>query len=83
MLGISKRGDCYLRTLLIHGARAVLRFAQDKTDATQTWLNGLIARRHPNLAAVALANKNARIVWALLVHDRTFRPDYALTIADV
>ncbi|PHV10165.1 hypothetical protein CSQ89_17720 [Chitinimonas sp. BJB300] len=68
LLGISKRGDSYLRTLMIHGARAVLRFAESKTDRTSTWLNGVVARRHVNVAALALANKNARIVWALLTH---------------
>ena len=77
LLGISKRGDGYLRTLLVHGARAVLRFTKDKTDRTSCWLNNLTARRHANVAAVALANKNARIVWALLKHaQREFRADY-------
>jgi transposase len=74
--GISKRGDTYLRTLLIHGARAVIRFAGRKPD-TQSWLHKLLARSNKNVAAVALANKNARIVWALLARDREFRPDYA------
>jgi transposase len=65
-----------LRTLLIHGARAVSRFAEDKPATT--WLNKLIDRRHKNIAAVALANKNARIAWALLTHDeQRFRADYA------
>lgn len=75
LLGISKRGDTYLRTLMIHGARAVLRVAENKAEP-ETWLRKLMARRNWNVAAVALANKNARIVWALLAHDRTFRPDY-------
>lgn len=74
--GISKRGDVYLRTLLIHGARAVIAHAQRKLDA-DGWLQRLIARRNPNVAAVALANKNARIVWALLMHNRQFRANYA------
>ncbi|PHV09526.1 IS110 family transposase [Chitinimonas sp. BJB300] len=81
LLGISKRGDSYLRTLMIHGARAVLRFATNKTDCTSTWLNGVMARRHVNVAAVALANKNARIVWALLAHEREFRSDHTLAFA--
>lgn len=76
LLGISKRGDVYLRTLLIHGARAVIRFAVRKADK-QGWLHQLLGRRHKNVAAVALANKNARIVWALLARDREFRSDYA------
>jgi transposase len=75
LLGISKRGDTYLRTLMIHGARAVIRFAKNKADP-DSWLRKLMARRNKNVAAVALANKNARIVWALLAHDRMFRPDY-------
>ena len=75
LLGISKRGDTYLRTLLIHGARAVVRVSERKTD-TDTWLKQLLARRHKNVAAVALANKNARTVWALLAHGRDYQPDY-------
>jgi transposase len=75
LLGISKRGDTYLRTLLIHGARSVIRYAESKADEG-SWLRKLMARRNKNVAAVALANKNARTIWALLAHDRTFRPDY-------
>ena len=77
LLGISKRGDCYLRTLLVHGARAVIRHVQGKSDRNG-WLPSLLARRHQNVAAVALANKNARIVWALLAHERQYRSDYAI-----
>jgi transposase len=76
LLGISKRGDRYLRTLLIHGARSVIRHAENKLNGHE-WLRTLMGRRNKNVAAVALANKNARIVWALLVHDREFRADYA------
>ncbi len=75
LLGISKRGDTYLRTLLIHGARAVTRFAKQKAEPA-SWLCQLMARRNNNVASVALANKNARIIWALLAKDRVFRPDY-------
>jgi transposase len=75
LLGISKRGDTYLRTLMIHGARAVIRFAESKAEP-ESWLRKLMSRRNKNVAAVALANKNARIVWALLANDRIFRPDY-------
>ena len=75
LLGISKRGDTYLRTLMIHGARAVIRFAENKAEPN-VWLGKLMARRNKNIAAVALANKNARIVWALLANNRIFRPDY-------
>ncbi|MGO4308224.1 IS110 family transposase [Cupriavidus sp. RAF12] len=74
--GISKRGDTYLRTLLIHGARSVIRHAERKLEA-HGWLHKLIARRNKNVAVVALANKNARIVWALLACDREFQFDYA------
>jgi transposase len=76
LLGISKRGDTYLRTLLIHGARAVIRFAENKAEP-DSWLRKLITRRNKNIAAVALANKNARIIWALLVKGTTFHPDHA------
>ena len=71
LLGISKRGDVYLRTLLIHGARSTLRIAK-----LGNWGAALAERRNKNLAAVALANKNARIVWALLAHGRSFQADY-------
>jgi transposase len=65
LLGISKRGDRYLRTLLIHGARAVIRHVPGKTDPLSRWLQQLIARRGVNRAAVALANKTARRLWAI------------------
>jgi len=77
LLGISKRGDVYLRTLLIHGARSAILAAQRKAVNTNVWLAGLLGRRHPNVAAVALANKNVRTVWALLAHGREFRANYA------
>jgi transposase len=80
LLGMSKRGDSYLRTLLIHGARSVIFRAQQKTDKS-SWLHKLLERRNPNVAAVALANKNARIVWALLANDREFRSDYISAVA--
>jgi transposase len=76
LLGISKRGDSYLRKLLIHGARAVVRVTERKLDSADSWLKRLVGRRNKNVAAVALANKNARMVWALLAHDRKFQPDY-------
>jgi transposase len=76
LLGISKRGDGYLRRLLIHGARAVVRVAPQRVDPTGSWLDHLLHRRNTNVAVVALANKNARIVWALLAHDRKFQTDY-------
>lgn len=79
--GISKRGDTYLRTLLIHGARSAILAAQRKAQQADSWLSKLLQRRSPNVVAVALANKNARIIWALLAHDREFRPDYVATKA--
>ena len=79
LLGISKHGDVYLRTLLIHGARAVLRHLEHRPAATNSWLARLVARRNRNVAAVALANKNARIAWALLAHQRDFVSDYVST----
>jgi len=76
LLGMSKRGDAYLRTLLIHGARSAILAAKLKVDNTNGWLTNLLNRRHPNIAAVALANKNVRTVWAILAHGREFKPDY-------
>ncbi len=76
LLGISKRGDTYLRTLLIHGARAVIRVAEGKAGYADSWLARLMGRRNQNVAAVALANKNARTVWALLAHGRDYQADY-------
>ncbi len=73
LLGISKRGDRYLRMLLIHGARAALAAAKHKQDARSRWITALAARRGANIAAVALANKNTRILWALMAHDEEYR----------
>lgn len=73
LFGISKRGDRYLRTMLIHGARAVLGRSAGKTDTRSQWINRMRERRHPNVVAVALANKNARIVWSLLSTDQEYR----------
>jgi transposase len=75
LLGISKRGDAYVRTLLIHGARAVLKVAGNKDDPRSRWLQNICSRRNKNIAAVALANKNARIVWALLTQKTDFLPE--------
>jgi transposase len=67
LLGISKRGDAYLRKLLVHGARAVLRHAKDRDDGLSQWLKAMSARKHPNVVSVALANKTARVAWAMVV----------------
>lgn len=74
--GISKRGDGYLRRLLVHGARAVLYHSIGKAERSQDWLPRLAARRNINVACVAQANKTARIVWAMLAHGREFRTDF-------
>jgi transposase len=79
LLGISKRGDSYVRTLLIHGARAVISAAQRNGKQAEGWLGNLLSRRHKNVAAVALANKNARTVWALLANGKEFEADYKVT----
>lgn len=72
LLGISKRGDKYLRTLLIHGARAVLT----NSKAPPKWLIELMKRRPKNVAVVAMANKMARTIWALLAHERAYQSGY-------
>ena len=73
LMGISKRGDRHLRTLLIHGARSVVRVAQRKTDPFSQWINSLRERRGMNRAILAVANKNARIIWAMLNRNEEFR----------
>lgn len=73
LLGMSKRGDAYLRTLLIHGARSVL-IARSHQVPPESWLGGLINRRNKNVAAVALANKNARTLWAMLTRGEEYNP---------
>jgi len=73
MLGISKRGSQHLRTLLVHGARAVVRTAVRKTDPRSVWVNDLRERRGHNRATVAVANKNARVIWAVLRTGEPYR----------
>ena len=72
LLGISKRGDTYLRTLLIHGGRTVVRVANKHQDRRSKWIGKLEERRGKNRAAVAVANKNARTAWALLSQNTTY-----------
>lgn len=72
LLGISKRGDGYLRKLLVHGARAVVHHSKRRDDDLSLWLNELIARKHPNVVAVALANKTARLAWALVHNELAY-----------
>ena len=78
MLGISKRGDVYLRTLMIHGARSAVAVAKHKDDRLSRWVTEIAKRRHPNVAAVALANKTARMAWAMLRNETDYDPDFAI-----
>ena len=73
LLGISKRGDNYLRTLLIHGGRAVVRIAHKHQDKRNQWVEDIKQRRGENISNVAVANKNARIAWALLSKKEDYR----------
>lgn len=75
LLGITKRGNTYLRKLPIHGARAALPHVAERNTALGRWAKGLLGRAHPNVAVVAFANKLARIAWAVLRHGRTFAAD--------
>ncbi|MFT7654485.1 MAG: transposase, partial [Candidatus Azotimanducaceae bacterium] len=72
LLGISKRGDAYLRTLIIHGARAAIRVVDRDRSPTGQWVREVSKRRPKNVVVVARANKQARIVWALLAHQRDY-----------
>lgn len=71
--GISKRGYCYVKTLLIHGARSVVKVCGEKADKKSLWLTDKKVRCGYNKAAVALANKNARIIWAILATGECYR----------
>jgi transposase len=79
LLGISKRGNSYLRTQLIHGARAALPHLASKSNALGGWLQRLLTRAHPNVVVVALAAKLARVAWAVLRHEQDF--DQQVTMA--
>jgi len=81
MLGISKRGDSYLRKLLVHGARSVLYRAKGKDDRLSRWAAKLAARRHVNVATVALANKTARMAWAMVRAGVDCDPERAAGVA--
>jgi transposase len=80
ILGISKRGDAYLRQLLVHGARAAVRAAKGKDDPLSRWIQGLLAHKHGNVVTVALANKTARMAWALIRHDVDYDPEFAASL---
>lgn len=75
LLGISKRGDTYLRTLLVHGARSVLSHSREPG----AWIEQLTRRRHRNVAIVAIANKMARTIWAILAHGKPYEKNYPST----
>jgi transposase len=74
LMGISKRGDPYLRTLLIHGARSVVYRATNKTDKRSLWIEDKQQRLGTTKACVAVANKNSRIVWSLIAREQVYRP---------
>ena len=73
LLGISKRGDAYLRSLLIHGARAALQFAPKREDYRSKWVTKKATERGFNKATVALANRNARVIWAMLAKNESYK----------
>lgn len=73
LLGISKRGDSYIRKLLIHGARITIRHLKDKNDRLSLWTKSLLKRKGTNRTTVALANKNARVIWSLLKYDQHYQ----------
>ena len=77
LLGMSKRGDVSLRTLLVHGARATLRWVALKHDPRSQGVRALVGRQENNRAAGALAHQNARMVWALLAHNQAYNPPAA------
>lgn len=72
--GISKRGDAYLRRLLIHGARTVLRWRRSRPETRSPWIAGLLERRPPNVVTTAMANKTARVIWAMLTRGEIYTP---------
>ena len=77
LLGLSKRGDRYLRTQLVHGARTVVLRAANRDDPLSRWINRIREKRGWNKAVVALANKMARIGWAILRHNTCYEPHLA------
>lgn len=74
LLGITKRGDKYLRTLLIHGARAALKSYEKNPARMPQWVQQLLQRKHPNVVCVAMANRTARVAWAMLTRGEDYRP---------
>jgi len=74
LLGITKRGNTYLRMILVHGARAVVAQATRRDDSFSQWINALRKRRGTNVTVVAVANKTARVIWAMLAKGEDYRP---------
>ncbi|PSU35494.1 IS110 family transposase [Photobacterium lutimaris] len=72
LLGISKRGDGYIRKILVHGARSAYRHSKKKSDSLSLWIQRLSEKKHANVVIVALANKLARIAWALVAKNETY-----------
>src|SRR6266852_8638826 len=81
LLGISKRGNSYLRRLFVQGARAVLQFREKQSSGLSAWLAQLTSRTHRNVAGVALANKLARMAWAVLAKNEPYRPPVLADVA--
>lgn len=78
LMGITKRGDAYLRSILIHGARSAVSVAERHEDRLSRWVSELKRRSHTNVAAVALANKTVRIAWAMLKNGTDYEPERAV-----
>ncbi len=82
LLGISKRGDGYLRKLLVHGARTVYQHAHKRDDGLSQWVKQLSLNKHPNVVIVALANKTARMAWAMVSKEQEYNPALAAAAPD-
>lgn len=82
LLRTSKRGDCYLRQLFVHGARAVISAAQRNEGKRAKTITGWLSRKHINVAVVAMANRNARIAWAVIAYERTYDTQFREQLAD-
>jgi transposase len=78
LVSISKQGDRYLRSLFVAGALAVIRYAKIHGTKRRPWLTALLARRPTKVAAIALANKIARMVWAMMVRGERYKQPVAL-----
>ena len=78
LFGITKHGDPYLRSILIHGARSVVNQAKRRDDRLSRWATELAQRSHMNVAAVALANKTVRMAWAMLRNGTDYDPELAV-----